>query len=506
MVGNGQIITCTGYCSEVNLQIQKSTFKIPFFIMPIEVADLVLGISWLGSLGRLTADFSVPEISFIKYGSMVIFKGDIGSTGSPSSLSTLIRQGLIASFHTLTMQTSTQMNQQSTIPKHNDLNITTLIRTFKTLFLEPHTLPPNHSHDHHIPLLDEKETITVIAYRYPHFQKQIMTGLIEEMLRDGIIRPSQSPFSSPVLLVIKKDGSWRFCVDYRALSAATVRDRFPIPTIDELLDELHGATIFSKIDLRSGYHQIRVADSDIRKTAFRTTNGHYEFLGMPFGLTNAPSTFQSARNDLFHTVLRKFVLVFFDDILTYCRSIQDHYNHLRYVFETLVKNRYYAKGSKCVFAVGDLSFLGHRISAKGVSPELEKVEAIQQCPTPTSFTTLRAFLGLTGYYRRFVQDYARIATPLTDILKEFEWSNDSHAAFVNLKNHMEKLATLALPDFTKSFDVTTDASSVAIGAVLSQNNKPIAFFSKKLCPTMQYQSTYTKELFAITESVKKWRQ
>nr|GEU33969.1 Ty3/gypsy retrotransposon protein [Tanacetum cinerariifolium] len=216
----------------------------------------------------------------------------------------------------------------------------------------------------------------------------------------------------------------------------TVKYIFLIPTIDELLDELHGATVFSKIDLRSGYHQIRVAQADIHKTAFRTSNGHYEFLAMPFGLTNSPSTFQSAMNDLFRPVLRHFVLA-----------------------------------SKCVFGVTDISFLGHRISGQGVSPKAEKIAAIQQWPQPTSFTTIRAFLGLTG-----------------------------------VKKHMQQLITLALPSFTKTFDVTTDALGMAIGAVLSQENKPIAFFSKKLCPTMQGQSTYTKKFYAITGAVKKWRQ
>ncbi|KAJ0958356.1 putative nucleotidyltransferase, Ribonuclease H [Helianthus annuus] len=335
-----------------------------------------------------------------------------------------------------------------------------------------------------------------------------MTSLIADMLKDGIIQPSKSPYSSPVLLVRKKDGSWRFCVDYRALNAITIKDRFPIPTVDELLDELHGATIFSKIDLTAGYHQIRLAEEDTHKTAFRTVDGHYEFLVMPFGLTNAPSTFQATMNDVFREVLRRYVLVFFDDILIYSSSRVQHYEHLQHVFEILASHKFFAKLSKCTFAVPTISYLGHVISSNGVEAEPDKLQAIQSWPTPTSITALRGFLGLTGYYRRFVRDYATIASPLTDLLKQpsLVWNEKATVAFNNLKEAMVSLVTLTLPNFSKPFDVTTDASNVAVGAVLSQGDHPIAFFSKKMCPRMQVASAYVRELYAITEAVKKWRQ
>nr|GEV26918.1 hypothetical protein [Tanacetum cinerariifolium] len=372
MVGNGQFIHCSEYCSDVTLQLQKTKFTILFFVLPVEGADVVLGISWLGALGTITADFSVPQISFVKDGNHFTLRGEPRTQQvSSSSLSTMLKHDFIASIHTLTMEPKPPIqNPPDTIVVPN---ITAILDLFQPVFEIPHTLPPTRYHDHHIPLLNNNQPDNVKPYRYPHFQKQIMMQLITEMLQDGIIPPSQSPFSSPVLLVNEKDGSWCFCVDYRALNTVTVKDRFSIPTIDEHLDKLHGAIVFSKIDLRSRYHQIRVAQAAIQKTAFRTSDGHYEFLVMPFGLTNAPSTFQFAMNDLFCPVLRYFVLA-----------------------------------SKCVFGVTDISFLGHRTLGQGVSPKAEKIAAIQQWPQPASFTTIRAFLGLTGYYRRFVQHYAQI--------------------------------------------------------------------------------------------------
>jgi hypothetical protein len=307
--------------------------------------------------------------------------------------------------------------------------------------------------------------------------------------------------------VRKKDGSWRFCVDYRALNTITVKDRFPIPTIDELLDELYGTRWYSKLDLRSGYHQIRMTTADVPKTAFRTHLGHYEFLVMPFGLCNAPSTFQNTMNTLFHQYLRQFVIVFFDDILVYSKTWEDHLQHLELVFNCLLQNQFFLKDSKCSFAQESISYLGHIVSSHGVGPDPEKIQAMVDWPTPTTLKQLRGFLGLTGFYRKFVHKYAAIATPLTDLLKKdaFVWSESAQTAFDALKKAMTEAPVLALPNFADDFLIETDASGTGMGAVLCQGGHPICYYSRKFCPRMQQSSTYVRELCAITSAVKKWR-
>lgn len=275
-----------------------------------------------------------------------------------------------------------------------------------------------------------------------------------------------------------------------------------------MLDELHDAKYFSKLDLRSGYYQIRVRIEDVAKTDFHTHEGHYEFKVMPFGLTNAPATFQAVMNEQFHPYLRKFVLVFFDDILIYTKTWKEHLKHLEKVLSLLEENQFYAKKSKCTFGKQEVEYLGHVISKEGVKVDPKKIKAINEWPQPKNISKLRGFLGLTGYYRRFIKNYAHLIAPLTNLLKKnsFQWNDEAGKCFEMLKQIMSTTPVLATPDFSKSFVIECDASGYGIGVVLMQEGHPIAFESRKLNRREFLQSTYNKEMLSIMHALTKWRQ
>ncbi|KAL5560612.1 hypothetical protein UlMin_036823 [Ulmus minor] len=271
--------------------------------------------------------------------------------------------------------------------------------------------------------------------------KELQTQL-QELLDKGFIRPSHSPWGAPVLFVKKKDGTLRMCIDYRGLNKVTIKNKYPLPRIDDLFDQLKGAVVFSKIDLRSGYHQLRIKEY-----------GHYEFLVMPFGLTNAPAAFMDLMNRVFKAYLDKFVIVFIDDILVYSRSQEEHANHLRMVLQTLVEHRLYAKFSKCEFWLQSVQFLGHVISKDGLSVDPAKIEAVSKWAAPTSVTEIRSFLGLAGYYRRFVEGFSTLAAPLTALTKKdrkYEWSDKCEQSFQELKRRLTKRTIQTLEDMLRA--------------------------------------------------------
>jgi transposase InsO family protein len=322
-----------------------------------------------------------------------------------------------------------------------------------------------------------------------------------------------SPYAAPVFFVKKKDGTQRAVFDYRALNSKTVKNKYPLPRIDDLLDQLHGACVFSKIDLQSGYHQIRVKQEDIPKTAFRTKYGHYEWTVMPFGLTNAPATFQTLMNSVLRPYLEKFVIVYLDDILIYSKSEAEHLEHIRLVLQTLREHKLYAKLSKCEFGKPTLLFLGHIIGEDGISMDPDKLKAIQDWPPPRNVTQLQSFLGLANYYRRFVRNYSRVAAPLTALctpkITDWPWKEEHEAAFQALKSALITAPVIHPPDLTQPFTVTTDASKFAVGAVLSQGKHPqvqtVAFESKKMTPAEQNYPVHDKEMLAVIYALRKWR-
>jgi hypothetical protein len=337
---------------------------------------------------------------------------------------------------------------------------------------------------------------------------QELESQLTELKDKGFIRESSSPWGAPILFVKKKDGTFRMCIDYRELNKLTVKNRYPLPRIDDLFDQLQGAKYFSKIDLRSGYHQLRVREEDVPKTAFSTRYGHYEFLVMPFGLTNAPAVFMDLMNRVCRPYLDKFIIVFIDDILIYSKTKQEHAIHLRKALELLRAERLYGKLSKCEFWLEEVKFLGHVVDKDGIKVDPSKIEAVENWRRPETPTEIRQFLGLAGYYRRFIENFSKIAQPLTLLThkdRSFDWGDKQEEAFRILKEKLCNAPVLSLPEGSDDFIVYCDASGQGLGCVLMQRGKVIAYASRQLKIHEKNYTTHDLELGAIVFALKCWR-
>ncbi|KAJ9521648.1 hypothetical protein QJQ45_008994 [Haematococcus lacustris] len=405
------------------------------------------------------------------------------------------------------------------VETHQVMDCTPVLKDFAPVFPEdlPAGLPPERAVDHRIDLEPNKRPPVRSTYAMSTCELAELKKQITEMQEKGFIRPSTSPYASGVLFVRKKDGTFRMCIDYRPLNRITIKNKYPLPRVDNLLDRLHGATIFSKIDLRQGYHQIRIAPEDIPKTAFRTRYGHFEFTVMPFGLCNAPATFQRLMNDIFRQELDDCVIVYLDDILIFSRTQEEHAQHLRRVLSLLQQHKLYAKLSKCEFGLSQTEFLGHIITSTGIACDPKKVAAVESWPTPQTVHDVRSFLGLANFYRRFVKNFSDIAAPITALTQadghdkqgKVAWGPVQQSAFEALKKALTTAPVLIAPDPSQPYTLRCDASGIGIGAVLTQGKGPaervVAYHSRKLLPAERNYPTHEQELLSVVEALKVWR-
>ncbi|GJS33167.1 putative nucleotidyltransferase, ribonuclease H [Tanacetum coccineum] len=439
-MADGNLVGTNTVIQGCTLLLQSQPFKIDLMTVKLGSFDVVIGMDWLSNYhARIICDEKVVHI--------------------PINGETLIIRAQV-------MEKKLDEKRLEDIP---------VVREFSEVFPENLPgLPPVRQVEYQINLIPGAAPVARAPYRLAPSEMQELSDQLQELADRGFIRPSTLPWGAPVLFVKKKDGSFRMCIDYQELNKLTVKNRYPLPRIDDLFDQLQGSSVYSKIDLRSGYHQLRVRDEDIPKTAFRTRYGHYEFQVMSF--------------------------VFIDDILIYSRNKEEHADHLRIILELLKKEKLYAKFSKCDFWISIVQFLGHVIDSQGIHVDPAKIEAVKNWASPTTPTEVRQFLGLAGYYQRFIKDFLKIAKSLTELTqknKKYIWGEDQESAFQLLKQKLCEAPILALPEGNDDFVVYCDASHQGLGAVLMQREKVIAYASRQLKPNEENYTTHDLELGAV---------
>ncbi|KAL0562068.1 hypothetical protein IC582_002518 [Cucumis melo] len=464
------------------IEIAGHVIEVTLIVLDMLDFDVILGMDWLAA-NHASIDCSRKEVTF-NPPSMASFKFKGGGSKSLPQVISVIRASKLLSQGTWGILAGVVDTREADV----SLSSEPVVGDYPDVFPEELPgLPPHREVEFAIELEPGTVPISRAPYRMAPAELKELKVQLQELLDKGFIRPSVSPWGAPVLFVKKKDGSMRLCIDYRELNKVTVKNRYPLPRIDDLFDQLQGATVFSKIDLRSGYHQLRIKDEDVPKTAFRSRYGHYEFIVMSFDT---------------------FVIVFIDDILIYSKTEAEHEEHLRMVLQTLRDNKLYAKFSKCEFWLKQVSFLGHVVSKAGVSVDPAKIEAVTGWTRPSTVSEVRSFLGLAGYYRRFVENFSRIATPLTQLTRKgapFVWSKACEDSFQTLKQKLVTAPVLTVPDGSGNFVIYSDASKKGLGCVLMQQGKVVAYASRQLKSHEQNYPTHDLELAAVVFALKIWR-
>ena len=456
-----------------------------------------------------------PTIQFLSAGKMAkvlrnpttqLFIGSLKDLGLPTPPDSPTAAASLPPEPPDPLRPSTSLSPASQAKLHE------LLQEFAPSFANPTGINTQTGVTHTIPLVPGSSPPVHGMRRMSPAELTELQKQLEWYLERGWIRPSTSAFGAPVVFAKKADGTLRFCLDYRALNNITIKNRYPLPKIDELLDQLHGARFFTSLDLSSAYHQIPMAPDDIHKTAFRTRYGHYEFTVMPFGLTNAPATCQAVMNDVLRPYLDKFTSIYLDDCMIWSATEEEHLNHIRLVLEAFAKHNLHLKLSKCSFASTNTKFLGFIVSRDGIAMDPAKIAAVVNWHPPTSTTEVRRFLGFCNFYRRFVRNYSTIAAPLTALtsaLKPFPPTlpPDALDAFTSLKTALTTAPLLSIPltGPSATFELYTDASRVGIGAVLEQSKHPVCFESRKLTPAENNYPVHELELLAVVHALRVFR-
>ncbi|GJR60420.1 putative reverse transcriptase domain-containing protein [Tanacetum coccineum] len=509
-LADGKIIGINTIIRGCTLNFLNHPFNIN--LLPVELGsfDVIIGMDWLSKYHAVID--CAEKIVRIPWGNeTLIVHGDGSNQRNGTRLNiiscTKTHKYLLKGHHVFLASITAKETEDGSGEKR--LEDVPIVRDFPEVFPEELPgLPPTRQVEFQIDLMPGAAPVARAPYRLAPSEMKELSEQLQELSDKGFIRPSSSPWGAPVLFVKKKDGSFRMCIDYRELNKLTVKNRYPLPRIDDLFDQLQGSSVYSKIDLRSGYHQLRVREQDIPKTAFRTRYGHYEFQVMPFGLTNAPAVFMDLMNRVCKPYLDKFVIVFIDDILIYSKNKEEHEEHLKAILELLKKEELYAKFSKCEFWIPKVQFLGHVIDCQGIHVDPAKIESIKDWASPKTPTEIRQFLGLAGYYRRFIEGFSKIAKPMTKLTQKkvtFEWGDKQEAAFQTLKDKLCSAPILALPQGAENFIVYCDASHKGLGAVLMQNEKVIAYASRQLKIHEKNYTTHDLELGAVVFALKIWR-